>query len=76
MRHKAMQLVLASSMATKLKSQVHSKVSEATLGPFWGSFARFLGTKLGAVLPLRMRHKVMQLVLGMLAGHKTEKSIL
>ena len=45
-----------------------------TLGPFWCSFARFLGTKLGAVLPLRMRHKVMQLVLGRLAGDKTKKS--
>ena len=32
-----------------------------------------MGTKLGAVLPLRMRHKVMQLVLGRLAGNKTEK---
>ena len=31
-----------------------------------------LGTKLGAVLPLRMRHKAMQLVLGRLAGYKTE----
>ena len=66
-------LCLASSMATKLKSQVYSKVSEVTLGPFWCSFARFLGTKLGAVLPLRMRHNVMQLVLGRLAGNKTEK---
>ena len=32
-----------------------------------------LGTKLGAVLPLRMRHKAMQLVLGRLAGYKTER---
>ena len=132
-------LCLASSMATKLKSQVYSKVSEVTLGPFgvlllgfwarnwvffcrcgcvtklcslclagsletklksinfiqvsiqfyfnfailyWGFrtlgpflvfFCYVLGTKLGAVLPLRMRHKAMQLVLGRLAGHKTEK---
>jgi len=34
------------------------------------------GRKLGAALPLRMRRKAMQLVLGRLAGHKTEKSIL
>ena len=37
-------------------------------------FCSVLGTKLGAVLPLRMRHKAMQLVLGRLAGHKTGKS--
>ena len=36
-------------------------------------FCSVLGTKLGAVLPLRMRHKAMQLVLGRLAGYKTEK---
>ena len=45
-----------------------------TLGPFLVFFCYDLGTKLGAVLPLRMRHKAMQLVLGRLAGHKTEKS--
>ena len=45
------------------------------LGPFLGFFCYVLGTKLGAVLPLRMRYKGMQLVLGRLAGHKTEKSI-
>ena len=44
-----------------------------TLGPFLVFFCYFLGTKLGAVLPLRTRHKAMQLVLGRLAGHKTEK---
>ena len=39
-------------------------------------FGYVLGTKLGcsAVLPLRMRHKAMQLVLGRLAGNKSEKS--
>ena len=44
-----------------------------TLDPFLVFFCYVLGTKLGAVLPLRMRHKAMQLVLGRLAGHKTEK---
>ena len=44
------------------------------LGPFLVFFCYVLGTKLGAVLPLRMRHKAMQLVLGRLAGNKTEKS--
>ena len=37
-------------------------------------FCFVLGTKLGAVLPLRMRHQAMQLVLDRLAGNKTEKS--
>ena len=45
-----------------------------TLGPFLVFFCYDLGTKLGAILPLRMRHKAMQLVLGRLAGNKTEKS--
>ena len=45
-----------------------------TLGPFLVFFCYVLGTKLGAVLPLRMRHKAMQLVLGRLAGNKSEKS--
>ena len=45
-----------------------------TLNPFLVFFCYVLGTKLGAVLPLRMRHKAMQLVLGRLAGHKTGKS--
>ena len=44
-----------------------------TLDPFLVFFCYVLGTKLGAVLPLRMRHKAMQLVLGRLAGHKTGK---
>ena len=58
-----------------------------TLSPFLVSFATFgatklcslclggslFGTKVGGVLPLRMRHKAMQLVLGRLAGNKTEK---
>ena len=47
-----------------------------TLSPFSGFLGYVLGTKLGCVLPLRMRHKAMQLVLGRLAGHKTEKSSL
>ena len=46
-----------------------------TLGPFLVFFCYVLGTKLGAVLLLRMRHKAMQVVLGRLAGDKTEKSI-
>ena len=46
------------------------------LGPFLVFFCYVFGTKLGAALPLRMRHKAMQLVLGRLAGHKTEKLIL
>ena len=45
-----------------------------TLGPFLRFLCYVLGTKLGAVLPLRMRHKAMQLVLCRLAGYKTEKS--
>ena len=67
-------LCLAGLLATKLKSQVYSKVSEVTLGPFLVFFCYVLGTKLGAVLPLRMRHKAMQRVLCRLAGYKTEKS--
>ena len=51
-----------------------SRVSEVTLGLFLGFLCYVLGTKLGGVLLLRMRHKVMQLVLGRLAGNKTEKS--
>ena len=54
--------------------QFYSRVSEVTLGPFLGFLCYVLGTKLGAVLPLRMRHKAMQLVLGRLAGNKIEKS--
>ena len=46
-----------------------------TLGPFLRFLCYVLGTKLGAVLPLRMRHKAMQLVLCRLAGYKTEKSL-
>ena len=45
-----------------------------TLGPFLVFFCYVLGTKLDAVTQLRMRHKAMQLVLGKLDGHKTEKS--
>ena len=45
-----------------------------TLGLFLLFFGYVLGTKLDAVLPLRMRHKAMQLVLCRLAGYKTEKS--
>ena len=67
-------LCLAGSLATKLKSQVYSEVSEVTLSPCLVFFCYVLGTKLGAVLPLRMRHKAMQLVLCKIAGHKTEKS--
>jgi uncharacterized membrane protein AbrB (regulator of aidB expression) len=56
--------------------QFYTEVSGRLLGPFLVFFCYVLGTKLGAALPLRMRHKAMQLVLGRLAGHKTEKSIL
>ena len=67
-------LCLAGSLATKLKNFnfIVESVSEVTLG----FFCYVLGTKLGAVLPLRMRHKATQLVLGMLAGDQTEKSSL
>ena len=51
-----------------------SLVSEVTLGPFLVFFCYDLGTKLDAVLPLRMRHIAMQLVRGRLAGNKSEKS--
>ena len=44
-----------------------------TLDAFLVFLCYVLGTKLGA-LPLRMRHKAMQLVLGRLAGNKTENS--
>ena len=44
-----------------------------TLGLFLLFFGYVLGTKLDAVSLLRMRHKAMQLVLGKLDGHKTEK---
>ena len=76
--HKAMQLVLARLAGYKTeKSQFfYSRVSEVTLGLFLVFFCYFLGKKLGSVLPLQMRHKAMQLVLGRLAGHKTEKSSL
>jgi hypothetical protein len=47
-----------------------------TLGLFLLFFGYVLGTKLDAVSLLRMRHKAMQLVLGKLDGHKTEKSSL
>ena len=70
-------LCLACSLATKRKSQFckfYSRVSKVTLSPFSGFLGYVLGTKLGCVLPLRMRHKAMQLLLGRLAGHKTEKS--
>ena len=88
MRHKAMQLVLGRLAGDKTEKsqflskfqfnfisilQFYSRVSEVMLGPFLVFFCYVLGTKLGAVLPLRMRHKAMQLVLGRLAGYKTEK---
>ena len=80
-------LCLAGSLETKLKSvnfikvsikvsilfQFYSRVSEVTLSLFLVSFGYVLGTKLDAVSLLRMRHKAMQLVLGRLAGYKTEK---
>ena len=86
-RHKAMQLVLGRLAGDKTEKsqflskfqlnfisilQLYSRVSEVTLGPFLVFFCYVLGTKLGSVLPLR--NKVMQLVLGRLAGNKTEKS--
>ena len=73
-----MQLVLGKLAGHKTeKSQLFffSRVSEVTLGLFLVFFCSVLGTKLGAVLLLRMRHKALQLVLCRLAGHKTEKSI-
>ena len=89
MRHKAMQVVLGRLAGDKTEKsqflskfqlnfisilQLYSRVSEVTLGPFLVFFCYVLGTKLGAVLLLRMRHKAMQLVLGRLAGNKIEKS--
>ena len=79
MRHKAMQLVrgrLAGHKTEKSIYKFYSRVSKVTLSPFSGFLGYVLGTKLGCVLPLRMRHKAMQLVLGRRAGHKTEKSSL
>jgi membrane protein DedA with SNARE-associated domain len=77
MRHKAMQLVLGRLAGYKTeKFQFYSRVSEMTLGLFLLFFGYVLGTKLDAVSLLRMRHKAMQLVLGKLDGHKTEKSSL
>jgi len=75
-RHKAMQLVLGRLAGNKTEKShfFFNRVSEVTLSPFLVFFCYVLGTKLGAVLPLRMRHKAMQLVLGRLARHKTEKS--
>ena len=81
-------LCLAGSLETKVKSlnfikvsikvsilfQFYSRVSEVTLGLFLVFFGYVLGTKLDVVSLLRMRHKAMQLVLGKLDGHKTEKS--
>ena len=78
MRHKAMQLVLGRLAGYKTEKShfFNSRVSEVTLGLFLVFFCYVLGKKLGSVLPLRKRHKAMQLVLGRLAGHKTEKSSL
>ena len=65
----------AGSLAKKLKSLIFfSRVSEVTLGPFLVVFCYDLGAKLGAVLPLRMRHKAMQLLLGSFARKISEKS--
>ena len=64
-------LCVAGSLATKLKSFKFMGFRSDV----WASLLRF-GTKLGAILPLRMRHKTTQLVLGRLAGDKTEKSSL
>ena len=47
-----------------------SKVSGGALGTFLGFLCYVLGTKLGCVLLLRMRHKAMQVVFGRLAGRK------
>ena len=67
-------LCFAGSLATKLTNFnfIVEWISEVTLGPFLVFFCYDLGTKLGAVLPLRMRHKAMQLVLGRLAGNKVK----
>ena len=71
----------AGSLETKLKSLnfiikiliLYNRVSDVTLGPFLGILCYVLGTKLDSVLPLRMRHKGMKLVLGRFADHKTER---
>ena len=62
------------SIKVSILFQFYSRVSEVTLGLFLVFFGYVLGTKLDAVSLLRMRHKAMQLVLGKLDGHKTEKS--
>ena len=63
--------------ATKRKSQFckfYSRVSKVTLSLFGFPGLR-LGTKLGCVLPLRMRHKAMQLLLGRPPGHKLKSHV-
>ena len=62
------------SIKVSILFQFYSRVSEVTLGLFLVFFGYVLGTKLDVVSLLRMRHKAMQLVLGKLDGHKTEKS--
>ena len=62
------------SIKVSILFQFYSRGSQVTLGLFVVFFGYVLGTKLDAVSPLRMRHKAMQLVLGKLDGHKTEKS--
>ena len=75
MRHKAMQLVLCRLAGYKTeKSHFFKSGFRSDVRSFFVFFCYDLGTKLGAVLPLRMRHKAMQLVLGRLAGNKSEKS--
>jgi len=58
------------NMRNKLKNLSSSEVSEETLSRFLGFLCYVLGTKLGGVLLLRMRHKAMHFVLGGLVGHK------
>jgi hypothetical protein len=44
----------------KKKSFTFTRDSEVTLSLFWGFLCYVWGTKLGGVLPLRMRHKARQ----------------
>ena len=53
------------------------KVSEETLGSFFGGFLCYvLGTKLGGVLLLRMCHEALQVVTGGFAGREAHSYLI
>ena len=58
------------NLRNKLKSLSFSRVSEVALDAFLRFLCYVLGTKLGGVLPLRMCHKAMPFVIGVLVGRK------